>query len=83
MMQSWMGERMAMEHRRDLVTLIRAEKRSPSDQGADLALTAPERLAQSRSTAGRGVANRPIGRQIGALLIRVGTRLGGASISAS
>ena len=83
MMQSWMGERMALEHRRDLVTLIRAENRSARDQGDDLALTAAERPMQSRSTAGRRVAHRPIGRQIGALLIRAGTRLGGASISPS
>jgi hypothetical protein len=82
MMQSWMGERMTHEHQRDLATLIRAGNRSSSNLD-DVAPTAANPLAQSRSNVGRHVAHRPIGRQIGALLIRAGTRLGGASISPS
>jgi hypothetical protein len=82
MMQSWMSERMTEEHQRDLAMLIRAENRS-SNNREDVAPSASTLLAQRRSTARHGVAHRPIGRQIGALLIRAGTRLGGTSISPS
>ena len=82
MMQSWMGERMTQEHQRDLATLIQTEHRSSGNRD-DVAPTAASRPGQSRSTAGRRVARRPIGRLIGALLIRAGTRLGGASIRPS
>ena len=83
MMQPWIGERMTQEHRRDLVKLIGAENRSSRGLGDDLTPTAGKRPEQSPSTVGRRVAHRPIGRQIGGLLIRAGTRLGGASISPS
>ena len=83
MMQSWMGERMTQEHRRDLATLIRAVNVSSSGQGDDRAPTATKRPTQSQPATGRRAAPGPIGRQIGALLIRAGTRVGGASISPS
>jgi hypothetical protein len=83
MMQPWIGERMTQEHRRDLATPIRADNRSSRGAGDDLAPTAAKRQALSRSTVGHRVTHRPIGRHIGGLLIRAGTRLGGASISPS
>lgn len=84
MMQSWMGERMTQEHRRDLATLVRTANSPSSGLGDDLAPTAAmQQPAQRRVTTGGRAAHRPIGRQIGALLIRAGTRLGGASISPS
>jgi hypothetical protein len=83
MMQSWMGERMAEEHRRALTTLIRAENR-PSIRSGEQVAAAPKLILQTRSAADDCPApHRPFGRQLGALLIRAGTRLGGATVSPS
>jgi hypothetical protein len=81
-MQSWIVERMAEEHRRDLIALIRTESQSSFELG-DQAPAAPRLLVAGPPAAGRMTQHRPIGRQVGALLIRAGTRLGGASISPS
>jgi hypothetical protein len=83
MMQSWIGERMAEEHRRALTTLIRAENR-PSIPSGEPVVVAPRQIPNTRLAAdSRPASHRPIGRQLGALLIRAGTRLGGASVSPS
>jgi hypothetical protein len=93
-MQSWMGERMAEEHRRHLATL-RTRDRTPANLAnvaspaksvnpAHLALpSGPEQAGPQWSGPSRRVWHRTVGRQIGVLLIRAGTRLGGASIRPS
>jgi hypothetical protein len=95
MMQSWMGERMAEEHRRDLATLRATDdpadpatsnwaSHATSAHPAHLALPGgPQHAATQRSSPSPRVRHRSFGRHIGALLIRAGTRLGGASISPS
>lgn len=87
MMQSWITERMAEEHRRNLTALVRVESLRSVELGDD-GPTAPRLFLASRPAVGHRMAQhrpvgRPIGRQVGALLIRAGTRLGGASISPS
>jgi hypothetical protein len=82
MMQSWIGERMAEEHRRAL-TLIRAEDRSSLRSGEPMAAAPRQILHTAVAADGSRAQHRPIGRQLGALLIRAGTRLGGASVSPS
>jgi hypothetical protein len=77
MVHSWLVERMAEEHRRDLTILGSAPHRTTSRdqltaQHADPAL----RLSPPAD-------RRPVGHQVGTLLIRLGTRLGGASMRTS
>jgi hypothetical protein len=74
---------MAEEHRRNLTTLIRAERRSSLRSGEQVTAT-PKLILQARPAADSSPApHGSIGRQLGALLIRAGTRLGGASVSPS
>jgi hypothetical protein len=69
MMQPWIGERMTEEHRRDLTAISAWAGRSP--------------LAASGTEAGVHGWHHPFGQHLGALLIRAGTRLGGATITTS
>lgn len=86
MMQPWLAGRMAEEHRRDLTPSGRV--RAPwggqhaaghSAAPAALAASRPVRLVETPQV----LMRRPIGHQVGTLLIRAGTRLGGASIRTS
>jgi hypothetical protein len=89
-----MDGRMAEEHRRDLTTSATAAVGSwprdgvggpdgLSDQGA-LAAVPVAVGAQLRSNRTEGsLLRRPLGQHVGALLIRAGTRLGGAPMRAS
>jgi hypothetical protein len=85
-MSSWIGERMADEHRRDLAS-TRTGNRWEADQ-ADPALMGAadtERTGAIVSLRGRDgdAARRAIRPQVGTFLIRMGTRLGGASMRTS
>jgi hypothetical protein len=86
MVHSWIGERLAEEHRRDLASHARPQRR-PS-------LVAPARVvvptgavhaerANVHLGEGHGPLRRAIGPHVGTLLIRMGTRLGGASMRTS
>jgi hypothetical protein len=79
MMQPWLVERMAEEHRRDLTALVRP----PVTSVTDVVLTpVGERAVLVAVPIGRSW-RRPLGHQVGALLIRAGTRLGGATMTPS
>jgi hypothetical protein len=87
MMHSWIGERMGEEHRRDLGTTTRNAIRWDAE-GPD-----PDLIPASSMELGRQVPlgntwedtlpRRAIGPSVGALLIRMGTRLGGTSMRTS
>ena len=87
MMQSWIGQRMVQEHRRDLTASARTGVRWDADR-EDPALMAEavnalgERLV-TRESWEIGPPRRAIAPSVGALLIRMGTRLGGASMRTS
>jgi hypothetical protein len=88
MLQVWLGERMGEEHRRDL--LARTGPRKSDGAGGQPAAPysrvtgeASLRVVPPRIVPGGRTARRPIGHQVGALLIRAGTRLGGASMRTS
>ena len=83
MMHSWIGERMADEHRRDL-SASRAEMRGDAHR-TDLAVAGIDRTDAVVSHRGPdGLApRRAIRPQVGTFLIRMGTRLGGASMRTS
>jgi hypothetical protein len=77
---SWLGERMAEEHRRDLSILSGAADQASGDPAA----VAYDVLLPGIGSGTHPLAERhPIGQHVGTLLIRVGTRLGGASIRTS
>jgi hypothetical protein len=80
MLQPWLVERMAQERRRDLTALARPTVTSTTDvtlsPGHERAVTAAA-VPVGRSW------RRPLGHQVGALLIRAGTRLGGATMTPS
>jgi hypothetical protein len=96
MMQSWSMERMAEQRRQDLNALSRRGREASagcSPQGAALFMQVqpdeaeptpaqPVRSAQL-AAAGTRPARRPLGQHVGTLLIRAGTRLGGASMRTS
>jgi hypothetical protein len=86
-------EKIAEAHRRDLMEYSRgrkaAEQAVRSGNMAQVQCTgAPADAATQRSTTGLPVTGgrtvrRPVGRHVGELLIRVGVRLGGTTISPS
>jgi hypothetical protein len=88
-MQSWMGQRMAEERRRDLTastsSAIRWDAEGPDpdlipESSTDLALAHHVVL---RDTWDERVPRRAFAPSVGSLLIRMGTRLGGASMRTS
>ncbi len=94
MVHSWLVERMAEEHRRDL-TILGAARHQLSAENAPAEVnmfTSGKPLASHVVAAhhadpemrlGTQSERRPVGHQVGTLLIRMGTRLGGASIRTS
>jgi len=86
-MQSWMGQRMAEEHRRDLTTstarAIRWDAEGPDPDLIPAASTDLGHHVVLRDTWDEGVPRRAIAPSVGSLLIRMGTRLGGASMRTS
>jgi hypothetical protein len=94
MAYAWVGERMAEEHRRDLaVARLNHRKAQPGDLiiGASLHTVEqnPHRQPQLQDESQlevyglAGVGRRHFTQQVGTLLIRAGTRLGGASMRTS
>jgi hypothetical protein len=88
MMQSWAVERMAQERRRDLFELSRARQISTLDDSAVAAAIIQPAVTTHRSATGRPIAGgrtvrRHLGTHVGDLLIRAGTRLGGANMRTS
>jgi hypothetical protein len=79
MMQPWLVERLALEHRRDLTALARPTVTSVTD----VTLSPHLERAATASAVPVGRGWRPLGHQVGALLIRAGIRLGGATITPS
>jgi hypothetical protein len=89
MMQSWIGQRMAEEHRRDLTASTRTAIRWVAE-GPDPDLMAATSVDADlghhvvlRDTWDESMPRRAIAPSVGALLIRMGTRLGGASMRTS
>jgi hypothetical protein len=82
MMQPWIGERMTEEHRRDL-TAIGPSAGRPGMPAAPPPVDGHQPLAASSADAGDPAWHRPFGHHIGTLLIRAGTRLGGATMTTS
>ena len=83
---SWLGERIAEEHRRDLSILSGAAHtahQAPRDPAASAADVLWPGVEQGSHHPGTPAERRPIGQHVGTLLIRVGTRLGGASMRTS
>ena len=86
-MQSWMGQRMAEEHRRDLsastASAIRWDAEGPDPDLIPVASTDLGHHVVLRDTGDEGVPRRAIAPSVGALLIRMGTRLGVTSMRTS
>jgi hypothetical protein len=95
MAYSWIVERMAEEHRRDLA-VARSENRSalqPGDLTVGASLHTVERNphaqpqlqteSQLQLYGSYGAGRRHVAQHVGSLLIRAGTRLGGASMRTS
>jgi hypothetical protein len=87
MVHSWLEGRMTDEHRRDLSVLSRGTQRVTGDQDpvhVAAALDAPSLQPQQHgSKPGTPAPRHPLAPHVGSLLIRVGTRLGGASVRTS
>jgi hypothetical protein len=98
MLHSWMDGRMVEEHRRDLMSSgpapagwhgevgVGADEGAVADQvGAAMAGTAadPRGAGLHRNAPQGDSGRRPLGHHVGTLLIRAGTRLGGASMRTS
>ena len=85
MVHAWLVERMTDEHRRDLSLLSRsAPQTRPEGDPLAGALAVDRRPeVEHGSCPGAPGDRRPIGQHVGTLLIRVGTRLGGASMRTS
>ena len=95
MVHSWLVERMAEEHRRDLRSLgdSRHQPTTTRSTSADLHVLAfgkkpaPPVVAPHDGPPALRLSvqpeRRPVGHQVGTLLIRLGTRLGGASMRTS
>jgi hypothetical protein len=81
MAYSWIIERMAEDHRRDL-TVSRAHSLSVPDPG-DFTMGASLHSVEREPRHSPHEPRRPIGHHVGTLLIRVGMRLGGASMHTS
>jgi hypothetical protein len=86
-MQAWIGQRMVEEHRRDLSasteSAIRWDAEGPDSDLIPGASTEPGHQVVLRDTWDEGVPRRAIAPSVGSLLIRMGTRLGGASMRTS
>jgi hypothetical protein len=86
-MQSWIGQRMVEEHRRDLGASTRSAIRWDAEgPDPDLMPATGTDLAPHvvlRETWDECVPRRAIAPSVGSLLIRMGTRLGGASMRTS
>jgi hypothetical protein len=85
-MQSWMGQRMAEEHRRDLTVSTRIGTRWAADSDEPALMAEVDELGghvPARPSWKGGAPRRSIAPSVGALLIRLGTRLGGASMRTS
>jgi hypothetical protein len=96
-LHSWMDSRMVEEHLRDLTSSGLATASGIDDLGlgaggpadhfgtaaAASASVAPLGAGLGRSAPQGGLPRRPLGQHVGTLLIRAGTRLGGASIRTS
>jgi len=80
---SWLGERMAEEHRRDLSILSGAADQVSGDPAAVAYHVLLPGIGSGTHPAGTLAERHPIGPHVGTLLIRVGTRLGGASTRTS
>jgi hypothetical protein len=95
MLHSWMDSRMAEDHRRELTSSAAAMVASWNDNGLMDPDGATDHLAAAAAAPGPlsaglgryrtegGLLRRPFGQQVGTLLIRAGTRLGGASMRTS
>ena len=87
MMQSWAVERMAQEHRRDLVVQSQAGRKSaalPAEVLSDeVLMLSTQRSATGLPFAGGRTVRRHLGSHVGDLLIRAGTRLGGGNLRTS
>jgi hypothetical protein len=83
MLQNWIGTRLAEEHRRDLTLPSRTDDRWGDDAYHLAAPAAPLRIHGAQPVAVGHMERRPIGHQVGTLLIRAGTRLGGATVRTS
>jgi hypothetical protein len=87
MLHSWIGERMGEEHRRALTASSRTAVQWDAE-GADPDLLPAVRAdlgtaVVPRNTWQDGMPRRAIAPSVGALLIRMGTRLGGTSMRTS
>jgi hypothetical protein len=82
-----MGQRMVEEHRRDLsastASEIRWDAEGPDPDLVPGASTEPGHQIVLRNTWDEEVPRRAIAPSVGSLLIRMGTRLGGASMRTS
>jgi hypothetical protein len=85
MMQPWMGQRLTEEHRRDLTAIGPSAGRTPAPEPAPRVGHLPLTVVASAAPVNPGVASwrRPFGHHLGTLLIRAGTRLGGATMTTS
>jgi hypothetical protein len=83
MMQSWIGQRMVEEHRRDLGAstrnAIRWDAEGPDPDLMPMAGTDPGHHVVPGDTWDRSLPRRAIAPSVGSLLIRMGTRLGGGA----
>jgi hypothetical protein len=86
-MHSWIGERMGEEHRRDLGASTRSGIRWDAEgPDPDLIPASSVELGHQvplRHTWEHSLPRRAIAPSVGALLIRMGTRLGGTSMRTS
>jgi hypothetical protein len=83
MMQPWLVERMAREHRRDLTALARPIVPAVTSVTDVTLAHGPARPVTAAALPVGRSWRRPLGHQVGALLIRAGTRLGGATMTPS
>jgi hypothetical protein len=86
-MQAWIGQRMVEEHRRDLsaatASAIRWDAEGPDPDLIPGASTEPGHQVMLQNTWDKCVPRRAIAPSVGSFLIRMGTRLGGASMRTS
>jgi hypothetical protein len=86
-MQAWIGQRMVEEHRRDLsastASAIRWDAEGPDPDLIPGSSTEPGHQVVLREAWDEVVPRRAIAPSVGSLLIRMGTRLGGASMRTS
>ena len=84
MTQWWLVEQLAEQHRQDLAREFRSHSRDLRRQEMEgTASLESVRTAGTRAKDGARSDRPPVGHHLGNLLIRAGTRLGGASIRTS